>query len=166
MKIKTKILYLAIIIILAFSTGSLVEYKYEILKEKSPSITDILHDTVTLTNTIRDTVLMPVYGYIHRIDTVLLQTPADTVEIPVLVPIERKEYRTEDYRAVIEGWSPSLLEMEIYRKMQYITNTQIETRYIKTKPRFGIGVQTGYGFNGQRIAPYIGIGVQLNFLNL
>ena len=164
MKIKTKTLYLAIIIILAFSSGSVVEHMYHTLIEKSSPIkeTEIHRDTLILTNVISDTVLMPVYGYIHRIDTVVFRTPADTVEIPVLVPIERKTYKTEDYRAVIEGWNPSLLEMEVYQKTQYITNTVTKFQTVKVKPRFGVGIQTGYGFNGKSISPYVGIGFQYN----
>ena len=82
------------------------------------------------------------------------------MKVPLSLPIEQKTYETEDYRAVVEGWNPNLIDMEVYRKWQYITNT--ETRLVKTKPRFGVGVQVGGGFNGQRATPYIGVGVQYN----
>ena len=118
-------------------------------------------DTVTVTQIVRDTVLRPIVVRQVRIDTVWLST-IDTVKIPILIPIEQKTYQTNEYKAIIEGWRPSLIEMEVYRETQYITNTQ--TRYIKTKPRFGLGVQAGAGFNGQHITPYVGVGFQYNLV--
>lgn len=69
----------------------------------------------------------------------------DSIYIPV--PIERKEYRTEDYRAVISGWHPRLESMEVYRQ------TIISTPKAK---RWGLGVQAGVGYpHGW----YVGVGV-------
>ena len=168
MKIKIKLLYLIIIIVMAFGSGAIVEYQYEMLEKKPPPpITEVRSDTVHITTTIIDTLLMPVNNYVHRIDTVQLKAPGDTVFVPVLVPIERKTYKTDDYKAVVEGWNPSLVEMEIYKKFEYITNTETiyETKYVKTKPRWGVGIQVGAGYNGQTFSPYFGVGLQYNFLS-
>lgn len=88
--------------------------------------------------------------------------PGDTVEIPVYIPIERKEYTTPDYHAVVEGWKPELVELTLFPQTKIITNTEVRT--VTKRHRWGIGLQVGYGFNGQHLKPYIGIGVQYNFI--
>lgn len=43
----------------------------------------------------------------------------------------------------------------------------IEIKEFKTKPkRIGIGVQTGLGFDGKDIKPYVGIGISINLFNI
>lgn len=52
--------------------------------------------------------------------------------------------------------------IEVYPRTEY----QIQT--VKTKPRWGLGIQAGYGctLTGTqvRLSPYIGVGVQYNLL--
>jgi hypothetical protein len=117
-------------------------------------------DTVIVRDTIREIVPVPKYVYATRIDTVFLTVPGDTVRVEVQVPIERKVYQTEDYRAEIEGFRPSLVNMEIYRRTQTVTNTVTNT--VTKRPRFGVGIQAGYGIVGNELHPYIGVGVQYN----
>lgn len=118
-------------------------------------------------DTVRQFIPTPQTVFVERIDTVyeqvVLKEPGlagDTLTLPVKVPIERKEYRTNDYYALIEGYRPSLLQLDIYREIPVVTNTQIQ----KTthRQRLGVGLQAGYGFNGEKLQPYIGIGVQYN----
>lgn len=120
-------------------------------------------DTVVVRETIRDTIPVPQIRYIARIDTVFMSVPGDTVKIEVAVPIERKVYQTDDYRATIEGFRPSLIDMEIYRQTQYVTQTEIQR--IPVKKRWGLGIQVGYGYNFDRFYPYVGMGIQYNFLS-
>lgn len=119
-------------------------------------------DTLIIRDTIRDTLLIPEKVYISRIDTVFLQSATDTVYREVIAPIERKEYKTNDYYAVIEGYRPNLLQMEVYPETKYITQTEVNT--IKKKPRFGIGIQAGCGISRNGPSPYIGVGLQYNIL--
>lgn len=119
-----------------------------------------LSDTVVRIDTLRDTVCVAKTAYISKIDTCIMEVPGDTVKVPVLVPIERREYKTEDYHALIEGYRPSLVSMEVYPQTKIVTQTQIRT--VTKKTRWGIGPQVGYGFNGKEWAPYVGIGVQYN----
>jgi hypothetical protein len=84
----------------------------------------------------------------------------DTARARAVIPIERKEYRTDDYRAVVEGYRVQLVSMETYPKTTVITNTERVTT--TKKRRIGVGVQAGYGFNGTKFAPYVGVGVQWN----
>jgi hypothetical protein len=119
-----------------------------------------------LYDTIRDTVLVPKIKYIARIDTVLLRVPGDTIQVEVEVPIERKTYQTEDYKAEIEGFRPSLVSMELYRQTQAIT--QIRTVAVPDRKRWGVGIQAGYGVGLQggqvKTFPYIGVGVSYDII--
>ena len=83
-------------------------------------------DTMWMRDTVRETVLVPKIRYLTRVDTVLLLVPGDTVKVPVLVPISRKVYEGEDYRAVVSGFRASLDTLDIFRKTQTVTNTVVQ----------------------------------------
>lgn len=127
-----------------------------------PSTVYIKGDTVHIRDTLRDTILQPVKETLKRIDTVYLPIMIDittdrTVEgdsIPVLVPITSKEYKTDDYRAVVSGYKPSLDSMEIYRDKGFITLIPMQRQ-----KRWGIGLQVGYS---NLSGLYIGAGVSYN----
>ena len=122
-------------------------------------------DTVVVRDTVRETVLVPKVRYLTRVDTVLLPVPGDTVEVPVLVPISRKVYEGEDYRAVVSGFRASLDTLDIFRKTQTVTNTVVQRVEVPGKPkRWGIGVSAGYALTPQGVKPYIGAGIQYNWV--
>ncbi len=125
-----------------------------------PSPVYVKGDTVRIRDTIRDTIPKPVKETLKRTDTVylpiLIDTTTDrTVEddsVPVIIPITSKEYKTDDYRAVVSGYKPSLDLMEVYREKEIIT--------LKPKQkRWGLGLQVGYGYPG---GLYVGGGVSYN----
>ena len=132
-----------------------------------PEIVEIHRtDTVVVRDTVRETVLVPKIRYLTRVDTVLLLVPGDTVKVPVLVPISRKVYEGEDYRAVVSGFRASLDTLDIFRKTQTVKNTDVQRVEVPGKPkRWGIGVSAGYALTPQGMKPYIGAGVQYNFLS-
>lgn len=126
-----------------------------------PGLIETRIDTIIVRDTLRDTVLVPVESIFVRTDTVWMQAAGDTVWIEVAVPTERKVYATDDYRAVVEGFRPALVEMEIYR-----STTRIIRENISRKPsaRWGAGIQAGYGFGPKGAVPYIGIGIQYSLI--
>ena len=132
-----------------------------------PEIVEIHRtDTMWMRDTVRETVLVPKICYLTRVDTVLLLVPGDTVKVPVLVPISRNVYEGEDYRAVVSGFRASLDTLDIFRKTQTVTNTVVQRVEVPGKPkRWGIGVSAGYALTPQGMKPYIGAGVQYNFLS-
>ncbi len=132
-----------------------------------PEIVEIHRtDTMWMRDTVRETVLVPEVRYLTRVDTVLLKVPGDTVKVPVLVPISRNVYEGEDYRAVVSGFRVSLDTLDIFRKTQTVTNTVVQRVEVPGKPkRWGIGVSAGYALTPQGMKPYIGAGVQYNFLS-
>lgn len=125
-----------------------------------PSTVYIKGDTVRIRDTIRDTIPIPVKETLKRTDTVYLPILIDTTtyrtvegdSVPVLIPITSKEYKTDDYRAVVSGYKPSLDSMEVYREKEIIT--------LKPKQkRWGLGLQVGYGYPS---GLYVGGGVSYN----
>lgn len=123
-------------------------------------------DTVVVRDTVRETVLVPEVRYLTRVDTVLLKVPGDAVKVPVLVPISRKVYEGEDYRAVVSGFRASLDTLDIFRKTQTVTNTVVQRVEVPGKPkRWGIGVSAGYALTPQGMKPYIGLGVQYDLIS-
>ena len=132
-----------------------------------PEIVEIHRtDTVVVRDTVRETVLVPKIRYLTRVDTVLLLVPGDTVKVPVLVPISRKVYEGEDYRAVVSGFRASLDTLDIFRKTQTVTNTVVQRVEVPGKPkRWGLGVSAGYALTPQGMKPYIGLGVQYDLIS-
>lgn len=137
-------------------------------------------DTLVVRDTIRLPVPVPMDKGVVRVETVKPKIkpvdernsdegtviPEETINEPhdaptaseegfIEIPVERKEYVTDDYRAVIEGWRPSLVSIEIYPKTTTITRT------IAKKQRFNVVVGPGIGFDGKSIKPYIGVTVGL-----
>lgn len=136
---------------------------------KCPKLFPSRVDTLIVYDTLRDTVLVPVTRTVVRRDTVWLYVvsspSADSLTVDsalVAVPIERKVYQTDDYRAEIEGFRPELVSMEVYRQTQFINRTQ--TASTPDTRRWGFGFQAGYGAtiqNGRIVAvPTVGVGVQ------
>lgn len=132
-----------------------------------PEIVEIHRtDTMWMRDTVRETVLVPEVRYLTRVDTVLLLVPGDTVKVPVLVPISRKVYEGEDYRAVVSGFRASLDTLDIFRKTQTVTNTVVQRVEVPGKSkRWGIGVSAGYALTLQGMKPYIGLGVQYDLIS-
>ena len=127
-----------------------------------PSTVYTKGDTVKLRDTIVDIVLLPVKETLKRTDTVYLPILIDTTidktikgdTVPVLIPITSKEYKTNDYRAIVSGYKPSLDFMEVYGEKEIIT--------LKPKnKRWGLGLQTGCSYPG---GWYVGVGISYNLV--
>lgn len=123
-------------------------------------------DTLTVYDTIRLPPPPPVVKYLVRTETASLPLVRDTVYVEVEVPIERKVYETEDYRAEIEGFRPELVSLDIYRRTQLVTQTQTVT--VSDNKRWSIGPYVGYGVtaqNGRLVGvPVVGVGVQYSLI--
>lgn len=109
-------------------------------------------DTVIQIDTVRDTVPHTVIVRFDHWDTLYIPLLIDSGivdSVPFAIPIEKKEYRTENYHAIISGYKPELELIEVFQKTLTITVTP--------KPkRWGFGLQAGYGVpHGW----YVGVGV-------
>lgn len=130
-----------------------------------PSPVYVKGDTVRLRDTVKDTICIPIKETLKRTDTVylpiLIDTTTDrTVEgdsVEVIIPITCREYKTNEYRAVISGYNPNLDFMETYKDKEIIT--------LKPKPkRWGVGFQVGYGVYPGGKGFYFGGGISYNLL--
>ena len=123
-------------------------------------------DTLWVRDTLRDTVLVPIESFIVRVDTVWLRPVDDTTRGDSLekyppaafrLPVERQVYATSEYRAVVEGFRPALVEMELYRRTAVVTE---RTTRSLAPGRWSAGLQAGYGITPRGPAPYLGVGIQ------
>jgi len=134
----------------------------------APSEPAIQRDTVVIRDTVRLPVPAPEVITVIRYDTVRPQTKlpegmitatvADTVMRitpgnDVIIPVTRNTYVTGDYTAVVEGYRPRLVSIELYPETTTITNTVINKR----SPRRALTVGPGIGYGPDGIQPYIGV---------
>ncbi|EYE43691.1 hypothetical protein M138_3080 [Bacteroides fragilis str. S23L17] len=73
------------------------------------------------------------------------------------MPITQKTYKGSLYTAYVSGYRAKLDSIEVYSK----TRTMFVRGRVKRK-RFGLGVQAGYGITGNKLSPYVGVGVSYN----
>jgi len=135
-------------------------------------------DTVVVRDTVRCEVPVVSRSLITRVDTVFVRVAGDTVRlaggtvrvademmylagdtvrVAAEIPVERKIYRTDDYKAVVEGFRPSLVSLDVYGRTRLVD--RVQTLAIPDSRRWSIGVQAGWGFSPKGAAPYVGVGV-------
>ena len=110
--------------------------------------------TVTETKFVRDTIKeeipIPIPTPFEVVKTEFVEIEKEVVKyendttLKVPIPIEQKIYKTDKYKATIEGYNPRLLDMEIYenKEIQYVTTH--ETKYKNPKLQLGIGAGVSY----------------------
>ena len=126
----------------------------------------VLRDTVCDTVIVRDTIMhevpVPVqtrtveYRHIRvpviKTDTMTVYAEHSGDSATVALPVTQNVYESKDYKAWVSGIDPRLDSIRLYRQREtIITKTQRE--------RWHIGPQIGYGYDGRRGTPYIGIGI-------
>lgn len=119
---------------------------------------EIIHDIEI--DTVIDTIIqpIPVPQYIVDVEEVERPFPMDAIvkkdtirdTVYINIPIQRKTYQTDDYRAVISGYRPNLDTMTIYHKREII--------YEKSR-RWGLGITAGYGLSKDGFSPCLSVGV-------
>jgi len=121
-----------------------------------------IHDTVKLVETkpagtvvvklpvyVRDTInIAQNDNMLSQNDTVIVR---DSVQVEV--PMERKTYEGENYRAVVQGFRPELVSIDV--RQQTVTVTEYKRKWWSVT----IGPQLGYGFTPAGWQPYAGIGI-------
>ena len=136
----------------------------ESVKDTTIVSTKIERDTIIVRDTIRQ-------YYPKEVERVVIRT--ERVEVPiercdtirdtmwVNLPIEAREYKSEEYFAIVEGYNPMLKYIEVYPRTAYINSTET----IKKRKHWGvgIGVQGGYGITPKGWQPYAGVGVSFGY---
>lgn len=122
-------------------------------------------DTVTMirVDTLRIAEPVPVYKYIKFNDTVTIcHELRDTVKELVFLPREYMVYKDTNYRAVVSGVQPRLDSIEVYSKT--FTETITKIIQVPDTKRWGFGVNVSAGYDGKKVRPFIGVGVQYNLV--
>lgn len=134
------------------------------VKDTTIVSTKIERDTIIVRDTIRQ-------YYPHEVERVVVRT--ERVEVPIVqcdtirdtmwvnLPIEEREYKSEEYFAIVEGYNPMLKYIEVYPRTAYINSTET----IKKRKHWGVslGVQGGYGITPKGWQPYAGVGVSFGY---
>lgn len=137
---------------------------------------EIIRDTTTLTLVVHDTIEVVKWKERVRVDTLLLAVVKDSLTTDtdttvsnkenvadsalVAVPISQVTCEGENYTAVIEGFRPRLVSIDIIQQTQYIETT-------KTIPpkkwSFGLtlGASAGVFYTPNGIQPGAGLGATL-----
>ena len=143
------------------------------LKTSEP---EIIRDTTTLTLVVHDTIEVVKWRERVRVDTLLLAVVKDSLTTDtdttvsnkenvadsalVAVPISQVTCEGENYTAVIEGFRPRLVSIDIIQQTQYIETT-------KTIPpkkwSFGLtlGASAGVFYTPKGIQPGAGLGASV-----
>jgi hypothetical protein len=113
-------------------------------------------ELITSVKYIHDTILAPIpdpivinivdYVPVYFSDTAIILS-ADNLS--VMLPLEKKVYKTDKYKATLIGYHPNLMNMEIYNTNKVIT------QYKTTKLQFGIGFGVGYDPFQNKLYPTI-----------
>lgn len=80
------------------------------------------------------------------VDSTLVAQTERTDSVTVEIPITQKKYETEDYKAYVSGYEPSLDSIFVYRKTITETATITEKPKGALKDRLGFGVVLGAGY--------------------
>lgn len=98
-------------------------------------------------------------------DTVTIAL-TDTVHdsVSIQLPITQKVYADSTYKAYVSGFKPSLDSIFIRQRTDVITNTV----YLNARrKRWGIGLSAGYGYglDGRRLTPFVGLSLNYNLIS-
>lgn len=181
MKAANAALYGLIIFVAGFLCGMLSYQRFRPYVQVP--VIEVRQDTVIVRDTVEVAVPAPRPMGQHRVDTIRLEIkPADSTKLDTLpktpanpssssgglrlqpdgsitVPIEQLEYKTDEYRAVVEGWRPRLVSMTVYPKTTTVTRT--ETRTVTKRPWLAVTVGPSLGYNGKTVTPAISATVGL-----
>lgn len=87
----------------------------------------------------------------HFRDSTKMMQPCDSVQVEV--PIEQRTFEGDNYRAVVQGWQPKLVSIDI-KFPEIAAPPSKRKRWAVT-----VGPQVGYGFTPAGWQPYAGIGI-------
>ena len=143
-------------------------WKITALQKRITELENAPTDTVTVKHTDTITIEKPVEvahyikqkEYIRVNDTTVIR---DTVTQEFVLPKEVKVYKDSAYRAVVSGFRPSLDSITVYQKTYMHIVTKTVTK--KVKSRWGVGPQVSVAWDGKKVKPAVGVGVQFNIVS-
>ncbi len=147
---------IVVIIVLLLAGGAIGAWLFGSCGNYTPETTTTVtvRDTIIVRDTIRAEVPLPRVVEVVRYDTLFVPVTAEKDSAEVILSIEQKEYVTTDYRAVVEGYRPRLVSMELYRQTQIISDNTTTTR--TKNPHWAVTLGVGAGWTPQGLQPYVG----------
>ena len=136
-----------------------------------PKVEEVQRDTVYVYDTIRITEPVLVKEEVVRYDTIFfpivdelesngeLSNGLSNDSANVIIPITERTYEDSTYRAVVRGFKPELVSLDLYRKEVYYPIT-IE-KMVKPKIVVSAGVYGGFGAKGADYGFGISVGVPI-----
>lgn len=120
-----------------------------------------IHDTIRIVEPIHiketivrhDTVFFPVYKELDSISNITQDSTR------VIVPITERTYEDSTYKAVVRGYNPELVSLDMYHKEVYYP--MIVEKKVKPKVVVSAGVYGGFGAKGADYGLGISVGVPI-----
>lgn len=131
---KKNIIALSILVV-GFVLGLIcrrTEYVETTIVERDTTVvvdTHIVEKPVPVRVTVTDTLLKEVTDTVRLNDTLYVR-----------LPLEKREYRRDEFYAVVSGYNPSLIHMEVYPKTVYVT----ERETVRQRNYLSVGAEMLY----------------------
>ena len=125
------------ILVIGIAVGLLcrkTEYVETTIVERDTTVvvdTHIVEKPVPYKVTVTDTLYVIVTDVIVKNDTTY-----------VALPLEKREYRRDEFYAVVTGYEPRLIHMEVYPKTVYVT--EVQKQIVRQKNYFSLGTELLY----------------------
>lgn len=144
------------------------------VKSCEPKVDDVvkcdtiyIHDTIRVVEPIHiketvvryDTVFFPVYKELESINNLTSNLTSNQDSANVVVPITERTYEDSTYKAVVRGYNPELVSLDMYLKEVYFP--KIVEKEVKPKVVVSAGVYGGFGVKGADYGLGISVGVPI-----
>jgi hypothetical protein len=111
-----------------------------------------VHDTIRIVEPIHiketivrhDTVFFPIYNELESTSNLTSNLTQDSAK--VVIPITERTYEDSTYKAVVRGYNPELVSLDIYNTTKYYP--VVEKVKIKPKVVISAGLYGGFGSKG------------------
>lgn len=134
-------------------------------KSEPKSDTIYIHDTIRIVEPIHiketivrhDTVFFPIYNELESTSNLTSNLTQDSAK--VVIPITERTYEDSTYKAVVRGYNPELVSLDIYNSTKYYPVVE----KVKVKPKIVVsaGVYGGFGSKGADYGLGVMVGVPI-----
>lgn len=113
-----------------------------------------IHDTIHIVEPqiVKEEVVKYEKVYLHAVDTIV---KIDSIEVKV--PITERVYEDTTYKAVVRGYEPELVSLDMYGSTKTITMTKTK----RPKVVVSAGVYGGFGVKGADYGLGVSVGVPI-----
>lgn len=158
MKRVVKYTLVLLLVVLSFFAG---HYK----ANRNEPILQLIEKVDTLF--VRDTIVQTKPIYVDRIKTervpvVVRDTIRQNDTLYVYLDREQLHWRDSLSSVYVSGINPQVDSVIHYINEKVVT--RVEVREVYKSARWGVGVNLGYGISRDGLSPYVGVGINYNFI--